>query len=150
MFEHLIASNKLEEVMKSYGLVLEEDLDFIKEQIGGPIDETACEESVSLCPAPVVIPTNLFHSLKSRQVLPLLCFIIYVYPVEVWGSRHLGRCRRGMVVVSYSAGGRWQLRCVICLPFPELKVMRLGESLRMLFEFSEPNSVITMLAKLNF
>ncbi|KFO86307.1 Deoxynucleoside triphosphate triphosphohydrolase SAMHD1, partial [Buceros rhinoceros silvestris] len=45
MFEHLIASNKLEEVMTSYGLVLEEDLDFIKEQIGGPVDETACEES---------------------------------------------------------------------------------------------------------
>ncbi|NWZ40987.1 SAMH1 triphosphohydrolase, partial [Brachypodius atriceps] len=45
MFEHLIASNKLEEVMKSYGLVLEEDMFFIKEQIGGPIDETACVES---------------------------------------------------------------------------------------------------------
>uniref|UniRef100_A0A8B9MU14 Deoxynucleoside triphosphate triphosphohydrolase SAMHD1 n=1 Tax=Accipiter nisus TaxID=211598 RepID=A0A8B9MU14_9AVES len=40
MFEHLITSNKLEEVMKSYGLVLEEDMNFIKEQIGGPIDET--------------------------------------------------------------------------------------------------------------
>ncbi|NWV31472.1 SAMH1 triphosphohydrolase, partial [Grantiella picta] len=39
MFEHLITSNKLEEVMKSYGLVLEEDMLFIKEQIGGPIDE---------------------------------------------------------------------------------------------------------------
>ncbi|XP_010562849.1 PREDICTED: deoxynucleoside triphosphate triphosphohydrolase SAMHD1 isoform X1 [Haliaeetus leucocephalus] len=45
MFEHLIASNKLEEIMKSYGLVLEEDMNFIKEQIGGPIDETACEKS---------------------------------------------------------------------------------------------------------
>ncbi|KAM6319355.1 deoxynucleoside triphosphate triphosphohydrolase SAMHD1 [Podargus strigoides] len=45
MFEHLIASNKLEEVMKSYGLVLEEDMNFIKEQIGGPIDEAACEKS---------------------------------------------------------------------------------------------------------
>ncbi|XP_051489474.1 deoxynucleoside triphosphate triphosphohydrolase SAMHD1 [Apus apus] len=45
MFEHLVTSNKLEEVMKSYGLVLEEDLNFIKEQIGGPIDEAACEKS---------------------------------------------------------------------------------------------------------
>ncbi|NXA99682.1 SAMH1 triphosphohydrolase, partial [Cnemophilus loriae] len=45
MFEHLITSNKLEEVMKSYGLVLEEDMLFIKEQIGGPIDETACAKS---------------------------------------------------------------------------------------------------------
>ncbi|XP_071428809.1 deoxynucleoside triphosphate triphosphohydrolase SAMHD1 [Pithys albifrons albifrons] len=45
MFEHLVTSNKLEEVMKSYGLVLEEDMLFIKEQIGGPVDETACEKS---------------------------------------------------------------------------------------------------------
>ncbi|XP_074409573.1 deoxynucleoside triphosphate triphosphohydrolase SAMHD1 isoform X3 [Zonotrichia albicollis] len=45
MFEHLVTSNKLEEVMRSYGLVLEEDLLFIKEQIGGPIDETACVKS---------------------------------------------------------------------------------------------------------
>ncbi|XP_030902865.2 deoxynucleoside triphosphate triphosphohydrolase SAMHD1 isoform X1 [Melopsittacus undulatus] len=45
MFEHLIASNELEEVMKSYGLVLEEDMAFIKEQIGGPTDEAACEIS---------------------------------------------------------------------------------------------------------
>ncbi|KFU91294.1 SAM domain and HD domain-containing protein 1, partial [Chaetura pelagica] len=45
MFEHLVTSNKLEEVMRSYGLVLEEDFNFIKEQIGGPIDEAACEKS---------------------------------------------------------------------------------------------------------
>ncbi|NWH91973.1 SAMH1 triphosphohydrolase, partial [Aegithalos caudatus] len=45
MFEHLITSNKLEEVMKHYGLDLEKDMFFIKEQIGGPIDETACVKS---------------------------------------------------------------------------------------------------------
>ncbi|POI33118.1 hypothetical protein CIB84_003131, partial [Bambusicola thoracicus] len=45
MFEHLITSNKLEKIMESYGLVLEEDIAFIKEQIGGPIDETTCEAS---------------------------------------------------------------------------------------------------------
>uniref|UniRef100_A0A8C4V0Y6 Deoxynucleoside triphosphate triphosphohydrolase SAMHD1 n=1 Tax=Falco tinnunculus TaxID=100819 RepID=A0A8C4V0Y6_FALTI len=45
MFEHLITSNKLEEVMKSYGLVLEEDMTFIKEQIGGPIGGATCEAS---------------------------------------------------------------------------------------------------------
>ncbi|KAM4762883.1 deoxynucleoside triphosphate triphosphohydrolase SAMHD1 isoform 2-T3 [Cyanocitta cristata] len=55
MFEHLITSNKLEEVMKSYGLVLEEDMLFIKEQIGGPIDETSCVTSVSQCTAPVIM-----------------------------------------------------------------------------------------------
>lgn len=69
MFEYLITSNKLEEVMKSYGLVLEEDMLFIKEQIGGPIDETACVESVSQCAAPVVIPRNIFISLKEQIVL---------------------------------------------------------------------------------
>ncbi|XP_030318972.1 deoxynucleoside triphosphate triphosphohydrolase SAMHD1 isoform X1 [Calypte anna] len=45
MFEHLITSNKLEEAMKSYGLVLEEDMDFIKEQIGGPIGESPSGKS---------------------------------------------------------------------------------------------------------
>ncbi|XP_019368628.1 PREDICTED: deoxynucleoside triphosphate triphosphohydrolase SAMHD1 isoform X2 [Gavialis gangeticus] len=43
MFEHLITSNDLGKVMENYGLVLSEDMDFIKEQIGGPIDETTCE-----------------------------------------------------------------------------------------------------------
>ncbi|PKK18714.1 SAM domain and HD domain 1, partial [Columba livia] len=43
MFEHLIASNNLEEVMEDYHLVLKEDMIFIKEQIGGPIDETASD-----------------------------------------------------------------------------------------------------------
>ncbi|XP_074867790.1 deoxynucleoside triphosphate triphosphohydrolase SAMHD1 isoform X2 [Carettochelys insculpta] len=40
MFEHLITSNGLEKVMEDYGLVLKEDIDFIKEQIGGPLDTT--------------------------------------------------------------------------------------------------------------
>ncbi|XP_067856867.1 deoxynucleoside triphosphate triphosphohydrolase SAMHD1 [Heptranchias perlo] len=39
MFEHLISSNGLEVVLKSHGLVLPEDLVFIKEQIGGPTTE---------------------------------------------------------------------------------------------------------------
>ncbi|NXW84498.1 SAMH1 triphosphohydrolase, partial [Alopecoenas beccarii] len=45
MFKHLITSNKLEAVMKMYGLDPEEDMIFIKEQIGGPIDKTACENA---------------------------------------------------------------------------------------------------------
>ncbi|XP_072918224.1 deoxynucleoside triphosphate triphosphohydrolase SAMHD1-like [Hemitrygon akajei] len=36
MFQHLISSNKLEGVLQSYGLVLPEDVEFIKEQIRGP------------------------------------------------------------------------------------------------------------------
>lgn len=66
MFEHLITSNKLEEIMESYGLILEEDIAFIKEQIGGPIDETACEESVSCCTATVVIWTNILDFSESQ------------------------------------------------------------------------------------
>ncbi|KAG9473838.1 deoxynucleoside triphosphate triphosphohydrolase SAMHD1 [Eleutherodactylus coqui] len=37
MFDHLIKSNNLEKVMTSYGLVLPDDLIFIKEQIKGPL-----------------------------------------------------------------------------------------------------------------
>ncbi|KAF6714556.1 Deoxynucleoside triphosphate triphosphohydrolase SAMHD1 [Oryzias melastigma] len=36
MFDHLVESNDLKVVMEEYGLVLPEDLDFIKEQIAGP------------------------------------------------------------------------------------------------------------------
>lgn len=76
MFEHLIVSNKLEEVMKSYGLVLEEDLVFIKEQIGGPIDEMACEESVSVscsCGRPgKCLP---FTGEQTGFALAVLCFL---------------------------------------------------------------------------
>ncbi|XP_076786251.1 deoxynucleoside triphosphate triphosphohydrolase SAMHD1 isoform X3 [Arvicanthis niloticus] len=36
MFEHLVNSNELKLVMKNYGLVPEEDITFIKEQIMGP------------------------------------------------------------------------------------------------------------------
>ncbi|XP_075703066.1 deoxynucleoside triphosphate triphosphohydrolase SAMHD1-like [Rhinoderma darwinii] len=47
MFDHLIKSNKLEDVMKSYGLVLPEDLKFIKEQIAGPLppEDEECFDS---------------------------------------------------------------------------------------------------------
>ncbi|XP_036040708.1 deoxynucleoside triphosphate triphosphohydrolase SAMHD1 [Onychomys torridus] len=36
MFEHLVDSNELKPIMKNYGLIPEEDIDFIKEQIMGP------------------------------------------------------------------------------------------------------------------
>lgn len=75
MFEHLITSNKLEEVMRSYGLDLEEDMLFIKEQIGGPIDESACVKSVSQCAAPVLIPRNVFISLKEQIIwISAICY----------------------------------------------------------------------------
>ncbi|KAG8446280.1 hypothetical protein GDO86_013929 [Hymenochirus boettgeri] len=37
MFDHLINANDLGEVMKDYGLYIPEDLNFIKEQIAGPL-----------------------------------------------------------------------------------------------------------------
>uniref|UniRef100_A0A3P9IEX3 Deoxynucleoside triphosphate triphosphohydrolase SAMHD1 n=1 Tax=Oryzias latipes TaxID=8090 RepID=A0A3P9IEX3_ORYLA len=37
MFDHLVESNGLKVVMEEHGLVLPEDLDFIKEQIAGPL-----------------------------------------------------------------------------------------------------------------
>uniref|UniRef100_A0A7N4PED0 Deoxynucleoside triphosphate triphosphohydrolase SAMHD1 n=1 Tax=Sarcophilus harrisii TaxID=9305 RepID=A0A7N4PED0_SARHA len=45
MFEYLVNVNGIENVMKKYGLVPEEDICFIKEQIAGPLDST--EESSS-------------------------------------------------------------------------------------------------------
>ncbi|XP_036386416.1 deoxynucleoside triphosphate triphosphohydrolase SAMHD1-like [Megalops cyprinoides] len=38
MFDHLVQVNNLEPVMEQYGLVLPEDLVFIKEQIAGPLE----------------------------------------------------------------------------------------------------------------
>ncbi|XP_008317584.1 deoxynucleoside triphosphate triphosphohydrolase SAMHD1 [Cynoglossus semilaevis] len=44
MFDHMVKVNHLEPVMKDHGLVLPEDLDFIKEQIAGPLDSNADEK----------------------------------------------------------------------------------------------------------
>uniref|UniRef100_A0A669FBV3 Deoxynucleoside triphosphate triphosphohydrolase SAMHD1 n=1 Tax=Oreochromis niloticus TaxID=8128 RepID=A0A669FBV3_ORENI len=41
MFDYLVEANGLRPVMEEHGLVLPEDLDFIKEQIAGPLDTTA-------------------------------------------------------------------------------------------------------------
>lgn len=41
MFDYLVKENGLELVMEQHGLVLPEDLDFIKEQIAGPLDNEA-------------------------------------------------------------------------------------------------------------
>ncbi|KAM9067541.1 deoxynucleoside triphosphate triphosphohydrolase SAMHD1 isoform 2-T2 [Sarcophilus harrisii] len=40
MFEYLVNANGIENVMKKYGLVPEEDICFIKEQIAGPLEST--------------------------------------------------------------------------------------------------------------
>lgn len=41
MFDHLVKANNLEPVMKQHGLMLPEDLVFIKEQIAGPLSNGA-------------------------------------------------------------------------------------------------------------
>lgn len=43
MFDYLVNENGLKSVMKEHGLVLPEDLDFIKEQIAGPLDTEAAQ-----------------------------------------------------------------------------------------------------------
>ncbi|XP_041801150.1 deoxynucleoside triphosphate triphosphohydrolase SAMHD1 [Chelmon rostratus] len=43
MFDHLVTDNHLRPVMEQHGLVLPEDLDFIKEQIAGPLDTNAAQ-----------------------------------------------------------------------------------------------------------
>ncbi|CAN9515545.1 unnamed protein product [Ophioblennius macclurei] len=41
MFNHLVETNGLKPVMEQHGLVLDQDLDFIKEQMAGPLDALA-------------------------------------------------------------------------------------------------------------
>lgn len=43
MFDHLVEENGLRPIMEQHGLVLPEDLDFIKEQIAGPLQNTASQ-----------------------------------------------------------------------------------------------------------
>lgn len=43
MFDYLVNDNGLKPVMEQHGLVLPEDLDFIKEQIAGPLNANAAQ-----------------------------------------------------------------------------------------------------------
>ncbi|XP_068604146.1 deoxynucleoside triphosphate triphosphohydrolase SAMHD1 [Brachionichthys hirsutus] len=43
MFDYLVEDNDLKPVMEQHGLTLPEDLDFIKEQIAGPLDTNAAQ-----------------------------------------------------------------------------------------------------------
>ncbi|CAO2578003.1 Deoxynucleoside triphosphate triphosphohydrolase SAMHD1 [Lemmus lemmus] len=46
MFDHLVTSNNLKPIMRNYGLVPEEDILFIKEQIWGPDQKTPIKDSL--------------------------------------------------------------------------------------------------------
>ncbi|XP_061487685.1 deoxynucleoside triphosphate triphosphohydrolase SAMHD1 isoform X2 [Rhineura floridana] len=52
MFEHLIASNGLKPILEYYGLKLDEDIDFIKEQIAGPIETKTDDTMWPYCGRP--------------------------------------------------------------------------------------------------
>lgn len=45
MFDHLVNENNLKPLMEQHGLKLPEDLDFIKEQIIGPLKNGASQHS---------------------------------------------------------------------------------------------------------
>ncbi len=47
MFDHLVRENALEPVMKEHGLVLPDDLVFIKEQIAGPQNTVLLSQGVN-------------------------------------------------------------------------------------------------------
>ena len=44
MFDYLVKDNGLKPVMEQHGLVLPEDLDFIKEQIAGPPNSVSVQD----------------------------------------------------------------------------------------------------------
>ncbi|CAK7320234.1 Deoxynucleoside triphosphate triphosphohydrolase SAMHD1 [Vulpes lagopus] len=60
MFEHLVNSNGLKAVMEQYGLIPEEDICFIKEQITGPL-ETPIKDSLEV--------GNLYDMFHTRNTL---------------------------------------------------------------------------------
>nr|XP_012310482.1 deoxynucleoside triphosphate triphosphohydrolase SAMHD1 isoform X3 [Aotus nancymaae] len=61
MFEHLINSNGLKAVMERYGLIPEEDICFIKEQIAGPPESPIKEDSLEV--------GNLYDMFHTRNCL---------------------------------------------------------------------------------
>ncbi|XP_074262596.1 deoxynucleoside triphosphate triphosphohydrolase SAMHD1 isoform X2 [Saimiri boliviensis] len=61
MFEHLINSNGLKAVMESYGLIPEEDICFIKEQIAGPLESPIKKDSLEV--------GNLYDMFHTRNCL---------------------------------------------------------------------------------
>uniref|UniRef100_A0A8D3A957 HD domain-containing protein n=1 Tax=Scophthalmus maximus TaxID=52904 RepID=A0A8D3A957_SCOMX len=58
MFDHLVKENDLNQLMTQHGLVLPEDLTFIKEQIGGPLDTNAAQAKKSFLYQIVANKTN--------------------------------------------------------------------------------------------
>ncbi|TFK05068.1 ras-related protein Rab-6A [Platysternon megacephalum] len=94
MFEHLITSNGLEKVMEDYGFVLKEDMDFIKEQIGGPLDTTPCQGLVSQFAASVDVILNALqfkdcHHLGIQNNFDYKRFLKFARVCEVKNKKHI-------------------------------------------------------------
>lgn len=71
MFDHLVKENNLRPAMKGYGLS-PIDLDFIKEQIAGPLDSTDSQDTVELLFC-FVLNFHFLYMLKLilKSLLPL-------------------------------------------------------------------------------
>uniref|UniRef100_H0WHG6 Deoxynucleoside triphosphate triphosphohydrolase SAMHD1 n=1 Tax=Otolemur garnettii TaxID=30611 RepID=H0WHG6_OTOGA len=80
MFEHLINSNGLKAVMQQYGLVPEEDICFIKEQITGPLESPVKKNSLW-----IYMFSILYRSLKNVKIAA----IIVVWRARARDSRSL-------------------------------------------------------------
>lgn len=59
MFDYLVEDNKLGPVMEKHGLVLPEDLEFIKEQIAGPLDTDDAPDEKVLSPTSVKVVCSI-------------------------------------------------------------------------------------------
>lgn len=68
MFDHLVKENDLNQLMTQHGLVLHEDLTFIKELIGGPLDTNAAEAKkvTALCAHVKSVGMNRKHIFPKR------------------------------------------------------------------------------------
>lgn len=69
MFDHLVESNNLEPMMTNHGLVLEEDLVFIKELIVGPLNSQAASDEVSPAHVNQSVSSLLQQSMSNATVV---------------------------------------------------------------------------------
>lgn len=79
MFDYLVDDNNLRPVMKQHGLVLPEDLDFIKEQIAGPLDTNAAQgQKVTFSSAYVALSVNQKPIYSQNMILAPCKFESYL------------------------------------------------------------------------
>ncbi|MBN3311440.1 SAMH1 triphosphohydrolase, partial [Atractosteus spatula] len=69
MFDHLVSANHLETAMKQYGLVLPDDIIFIKEQIAGPTYQNQSSENEPIAFSFCTEVGNLYDMFHTRNCL---------------------------------------------------------------------------------